>query len=341
LNFTGNQKVIIKYCVKMKRFNNILLVLEDTHLAGASALRAVELTRINNARLTIVDVLPSNPLGISLQSFSEKMEKAHEKMMSERKQELEEILHGYLQDVDAKIEVLSGKPFLEIIKFVQQNDCDLVIKSAEEEKIFHSILFGSTDLKLLRKCPCPVWIVKPDERTSSRKILAAIGLESFYEESQIDQLSRQIVEIATSLGYRESAEVFLVNAYMIFDGGKLAKKLSKHFDEDSSSWVAEQKKNAQAAQAGFQRYFEEYIRQQQLTDLQYNFQFSEGQAEDVIVGLAESEEVDLIVMGTVGRSDLAGFFVGNTSEAVLNRINCSVLAVKPPGFMSPVMVENH
>lgn len=41
-------------------------------------------------------------------------------------------------------------------------------------------------------------------------------------------------------------------------------------------------------------------------------------------------------MGTVARSGLAGFVMGNTAERVLQRLRGSVLAIKPPGFVSPV-----
>ena len=32
----------------------------------------------------------------------------------------------------------------------------------------------------------------------------------------------------------------------------------------------------------------------------------------------------------------AGFLIGNTAETVLNHVTCSILALKPDGFVSPV-----
>jgi len=46
--------------------------------------------------------------------------------------------------------------------------------------------------------------------------------------------------------------------------------------------------------------------------------------------------VDLIVMGTVGRTGIPGLFIGNTAETVLRQVDCSVLTVKPWGFVTPV-----
>jgi nucleotide-binding universal stress UspA family protein len=52
--------------------------------------------------------------------------------------------------------------------------------------------------------------------------------------------------------------------------------------------------------------------------------------------VARAHRADLIIMGTVGRTGLAGFFIGNTAEEVLRESRCAVLAVKPPGFVSPI-----
>jgi nucleotide-binding universal stress UspA family protein len=41
-------------------------------------------------------------------------------------------------------------------------------------------------------------------------------------------------------------------------------------------------------------------------------------------------------MGTVGRSGIPGLFIGNTAEEVLQNARASILAVKPPSFVSPV-----
>ena len=64
-----------------------------------------------------------------------------------------------------------------------------------------------------------------------------------------------------------------------------------------------------------------------------------GWARKVIPDLAKRIEADLIVMGSVARTGVPGFIVGNTAEIILHQIDCSVLAIKPPGFATPVTVE--
>jgi len=64
---------------------------------------------------------------------------------------------------------------------------------------------------------------------------------------------------------------------------------------------------------------------------------TEGNAyEEVILSLAREEYIEIIVMGTVSRVGLPGLFIGNTAEEVLRQVDCSVLTVKPDGFVTPV-----
>ena len=44
-------------------------------------------------------------------------------------------------------------------------------------------------------------------------------------------------------------------------------------------------------------------------------------------------------MGTIARTGLPGVLIGNTAEKVLDDVHCSVVAVKPPGFVSPLSAQ--
>ena len=70
-----------------------------------------------------------------------------------------------------------------------------------------------------------------------------------------------------------------------------------------------------------------------------NTHLSRGDARNVIPELARELHADLVVMGTVARTGISGLLIGNTAESILDQLECSVLAVKPPGFVSPVMLD--
>ena len=55
-----------------------------------------------------------------------------------------------------------------------------------------------------------------------------------------------------------------------------------------------------------------------------------GDPAGMIVETAESEKVDLVVMGTHGRTGLKRLLMGSVAEAVVRRARCPVLTVKQP-----------
>ena len=58
-----------------------------------------------------------------------------------------------------------------------------------------------------------------------------------------------------------------------------------------------------------------------------------GDPADAIVRLAQTEEVDMIVMGTHGRRGLSRLLMGSVAEAVVRAAPCPVLTVKQPAYV--------
>ena len=63
-----------------------------------------------------------------------------------------------------------------------------------------------------------------------------------------------------------------------------------------------------------------------------------GSPREELPALAARLDADILVLGTLGRGGVPGLLSGNTAEAVLQRLDRAVLAVKPEGFVSPVAV---
>ena len=59
-----------------------------------------------------------------------------------------------------------------------------------------------------------------------------------------------------------------------------------------------------------------------------------GDPADVIIRLAQTEDVDMIVMGTHGRRGLTRLLMGSVAEAVVRAAPCPVLTVKQPSHVA-------
>lgn len=69
-----------------------------------------------------------------------------------------------------------------------------------------------------------------------------------------------------------------------------------------------------------------------------NTHLIQGRAPETIETFVREKSVDLVVMGTVSRTGLSGLLIGNTAQQILDRIECSVLAVKPDNFICPIQL---
>ena len=67
-----------------------------------------------------------------------------------------------------------------------------------------------------------------------------------------------------------------------------------------------------------------------LDDVAYEHQLLLGHPADAIVDFATEHRIDLIVMGTHGRTGVARLVMGSIAEAVVRRAECPVLTVKHP-----------
>ena len=75
-------------------------------------------------------------------------------------------------------------------------------------------------------------------------------------------------------------------------------------------------------------------------DAKAHIQVEIGYAEEAFLSYIEQHNIELIVMGTISRKGITGMLIGNTAEKLLPFLSCSVLAVKPANFESPVLLTN-
>lgn len=85
-----------------------------------------------------------------------------------------------------------------------------------------------------------------------------------------------------------------------------------------------------------EQWFDELLANLPFEDSRLHPHLLKGEAGNLIPCVAQREHIDVIVMGTVCRTGVAGFFVGKTAERALRLVDCSVLTVKPQGFVTPV-----
>ncbi len=315
----------------MKHFQNILYVSPASVERDSALARAVSLAENNQATLTVINVIPPLPAGGELPAGRSDFQARAE---AECRQALEALVAPYRGRLAIQLQVLVGQTFLETIRAVIRNAHDLVIKPAENPD-FLERLFGSDDMHLLRKCPCPVWLMKPGEKSNYQRILAAVDFDPNGPESPEQGPNAEILELSSSLAISDFAELHLVHAWDA-PAEMLLRSWSDNPDEAALSYVEGERSRHQMGMDAIQRRLRERIGQEAYEYLSPRYHLIQGAAKQVIPQTAERVGADLVVMGTLARTGVTGFFIGNTAETILEQLRCSVLAIKPPGFVSPV-----
>ncbi len=314
----------------MKRFRRILVYAGGTDGGRSGLRRATQLAQLNSAELTVVDVLPELPESMHWLQELDPLEELEVTACNEAMQQLEDLCAGIVpSDLNITTKILSGKPFIEIIREVLKGRYDLVIKTAEQPHGVGQRIFGTTALRLLRKCPCPVWIVKPDSDNRFERILAAVDVSTTGEDER--RMNHDIIDIAASLANMEKADLHVATSGQLWMEAWL-ERTDKFTVVDMSRIARERTQRAE----------------HELSQLVRNVTDSTNIMEHVVNGSAEVTipklvaelHIDLIVMGTVGRAGLSGLVMGNTSEQILDRVDSAVLALKPPGFVTPVQLND-
>lgn len=223
---------------------------------------------------------------------------------------------------DARLDY--GRPWEQIIQHVLKDGYDLVVVGTRDLSAASRFLFGSTANKLLRNCPCPVWVTKPDPDWDDLNILVA---------SDLSEVSQQAMHVAIGAAQLAEAKVHVVHAMEATHSHRMW--LTGIPDSELQEFRAKKRAEAEVA-------VHEQLAETDYRTLPYGVMVHvvEAPADVAILEAIDEYGIDLLVMGTVARSGIPGLLIGNTAERLLAQAPCSVLAVKPPGFECPIAVQD-
>lgn len=311
----------------MVYFKKILVVTPANAIQDSVAAQAVRIAKEQQSHVTFFSVaeeLPKEQLTwITLLPPQELMANVLEEQQASLSKSVESLQHDF-PAVDTFNTV--GLPFIEVVKKVQQENYDLVILAAKANSHAQKRFFGSTTVHLMRKCPCPILTIGANEDKPIKRIVAAIDV---YAPTEVGhKLNESILHRAANLAKLENAELHIIHAWQLPGDDYL--KGWGHTSEIERLEIIMKK------QQDRQKHMDQIIEKTLLIEMSPITELLEGAAQEKIPLYVKENDIDLIVMGTVCRTGIPGYFIGNTAESILNEVSCSVLTLKPEGFISPV-----
>ena len=166
----------------------------------------------------------------------------------------------------------------------------MLFKNSFDHSDVQRELRPTSDWTLLRLSPCPVLMVKNFSDWKHRRVLAAVNSQS--TDVAHLKLNNQVISFAQRFTDAYGSDAHFVNAYQDRNHPPQSEVL------------------AEACGAP-----PEHIH------------IVEGPASSVVSSTAEELGVDLVIIGTVGRTGIKGQIVGNTSERILDHTQADVLVL--------------
>ena len=310
----------------MEKYQKILAIIDPTSDNQKALKRAIELAQKTGASITAFLTIYDFSYEMTTMLSSDEREAMRQSVINDRQQWLQAII-STLEVAELNIDcqvVWHNRPFEQIINQVLNSGYDIVIKGTHQHDKLKSVIFTPTDWHILRKCPCPVLLVKEHLWPENSNVVAALNIGS--DEEEHCSLNSKITSEAKQLANVMNANLHLVNS---FPGTpvNIAIEIPEFNASDYNTSMLKHHENSMIEHA------------KAFNISQENTHIKEGLPEDVIESMANELDAALVILGTVGRTGISAALIGNTAEHVIDRLNCDVLALKPEGYVSPLDVN--
>ncbi len=308
----------------MTSWNNVLVMADSRPESLVAIAEALRLTARREGRVTAIDVLEVAAADLPRGMLAMEQDELLTMIRDQRREQLVEQIGSVRGERRIDIQVSRGRPAFELIRQAVRDRHDLIVKAARGRDVRHLTSFGTVALHLVRKSPVPVLLVNPatTPAATGAPILCALELDGLDARSE---RNKRLLGAARSLAETYDGPLHVVHVIdrerLVVYRSVLGSDAYREFLVDRvARRSVELNRYAEDARGGRTEVHAHLI---------------EGNPGDVVVDLARQLGASHLVIGSVEQA-IPGLLIGSLAEEVLMRVDCSVLALKPPGFVTPV-----
>jgi universal stress protein E len=298
---------------------NILVLTEPGSEAQPAFEAALLLARRFGARLELLMVDYQDLHAAYFTPATATVQEFHDSVLAAHRQVLERLAaRAEREGVAALYEALWGTPFHEVaLARVAATRPDLVVKHSVHHNRVERTLFTGSDWHLIRECAAPLLLVKQASRLAGARMLACV--DPMHAHDKPAALDHRLLESAALLAGALEGEV---HALHVFSGPAPVTVIGDAYVAAAALPPSEATlEHATAA-------LRELAQRHELPHGRARLRV--GRPAREILEEARSLDAGLVLMGAVSRRRLDRWFVGNTAEAVLDRLPCNVWVEKLP-----------
>ncbi|EAQ96345.1 universal stress protein [Congregibacter litoralis] len=313
----------------MKQFRDILVYAESDDQGCLEQVVAV--AKAHSAAITVCEVVEPAP---QMQDNRGVIERVSKLRWSRAFQRLRRICDLFASHTVIDYSVFTGVPFVTITEQVVQQDFDLVVHISEPVQMASGIGLNATGMHLMRKCPCTVWALHPERERHSSDVVLALDRELASGTRAAEAFAMTLADAALGLAQTRDGNVHVLHAWQAYGAELLDDPELELTDSERQVYRRQQ-------QGDSEQWFKRIVQRiESIADdpVRVKAHLIEGMAVPTVEELVERTDSGMLVLGTVGTSANPGVLIGATTESILAGGNIPVLALKPPGFVSPLML---
>ena len=271
------------------RFEKILLVTDRSKATIGATREAIRLAQRTDGKLIAMSVIMMNPEHASL--ARQLIEKENDDTLSHLEQVRTEATKA---GVTCDISVRHGiEIYQEIINEAEQNHVDVIVMGRRGMTGLMRLMMGSNTAKVIGHAQCSILVVPRTAIIQSNKILLAV------DGSRYSDIA---ASTAMSIAKHIHASVLVVS--VVYSDLK-----EKRYTE-----AVQEIKRVEA-----------FLTKE---GIKVTGEVLSGRPAEALIEISEAKDVDLIVMGSHGRTGLDRVMLGSVSDRVIGYANCAVLVAK-------------
>ncbi len=294
----------------MKLLENILLADDFSKSSKNVVETAIELAKVLKSKIIPIHVLPDDIVNDKVKLLLKetalmKLEETAEKIKS------------------AGVEV--GKPILEfgstsdgIVRTAVSVSTNLILIGSGESQKGDRFRLGTTTERIIQKSEKPVFVVKEGVALNIQNILCPIDFS---------ETSKRALKNAITIARRFRAELTILGVCEL--QGTTWFTSDKDREEENNTRCAQHKAK-----------FDAFLKSFNLEGLKWNKETPKGNPDEEILSAISRKMIDLLVMGTTGRTGLNRLVIGSVAEKVEREVPCSFLTLKSENVISLQLEKN-
>lgn len=306
----------------MNPINSILVIVDPTAQQHTAVDKGALLAKKLGARLELYVCDTKASRDVRLAAHAAK--RADQPFVTNLKAFLEDLakpIRG--QGLDVTTDVECADPLhTALVDRARRTTADLIIKDTHHHSFAQRTFLTNTDWELIRACPVPLLLTKPNPWASSPKVCAAVDPGHANDKPAL--LDNRIADHAAIVAKRLGGELHLLHVYLpvaiVAAAAAGSPPMAMTVSAEDLAREAEQKREL----------LRELIAEYRVPP--GNVHVEVGGPAAVLPRAASDVRADIVVMGAISRSGLQRVFIGSTAEDVLERLPCDALIVRAPDF---------